>query len=45
MFPISLLRKKVVFLQHVYDVGFMTKNQRSSKNVVFLKSFSCIRTE
>ena len=37
--------KKVTLLQHFCDVGFATTYQRSSISIVFLKSFSCIRTE
>ena len=37
--------KKVTFSQRVYNVGFTTKYQRCSNNVVSLKSFSCIHTE
>ena len=44
-FLTTLLQKKVTFLQRVYDIGFTTKYQRCSNNVVFLKSFYCIRTE
>ena len=37
--------KKVMLSQRVYNVSFTTKYQRCRNNVVFLKLFSCIRTE
>ena len=35
----------VLTFQPVYDVGIPTKYQRCDNNALFLKSFSCMRTE
>ena len=43
-FPTPLLQKNVTFLHRVYNVAFTIKYQRCSSNVVFLKSFACVRT-